>query len=96
MASPNSDVGPIASLLNTIDSAFVAAIVGLTAIGTLLRGIWVIRAKDLERLQKLESAVLVQRTDHERLAKLIEPLAGIDKRLEDMHAMLRQLVRRGD
>ncbi len=92
MASPNSDVGPIASILNVIDSTFIAVLMGLTTVVTIIGSAWNL----FMRLDRVEKASVQQRMDHDKLAKLIEPLAGIDKRLEDMHAMLRQLVRRGD
>ena len=91
MAAPNSpDIGPIATILNAIDSTFIAILMGLTTLATIVGSAWNL----FIRLDRVEKAATQQRTDHDKLAKLIEPLAGIDKRLDDIHAMLRQLVRR--
>ena len=90
--NPSSDIGPVASILNVIDSTFIAILMGLGAIIGAVGTAWNV----LLRLDRVEKATVQQRADHERLAKMIEPLAGIDKRLDDIHAMLRQLVRRGD
>ena len=51
------DVGPVAALLNLVDSLFVAIIVGLSAIIGTLRWIWNVRSGDLERMIKTESEV---------------------------------------
>jgi len=89
MASPNSD-GAIASILNAIDSTVIAVLMGLSAAIAMIGAAW----KILIRLDRVEKAAVQQRADHEKLSELIQPLAGIDKRLDDIHAMLRQLVRR--
>jgi hypothetical protein len=92
MASPNSpDVGPFAALLNVIDSTFIAALMGLTMLGTLIGAAW----NFFIRLDRVEKAAVQQRADHDRLAKLIEPLAGIDKRLDDIQGLLVQIIRQG-
>ena len=97
MSDPR-DVGPIASLLNLVDSTVVAIIVGLGALVGAFRWIWNVRSGDLERMRKTESEVALARrdiaalqTDHDEFKERIREFQEAVANKPDREEVFRRL-----